>query len=42
MMRIRVRDPGWNSSDPESGINIPDPHYCFWSGIKTRSHNPIA
>jgi hypothetical protein len=23
-----IRDPGWKNSDPESGINIPDPQHC--------------
>jgi hypothetical protein len=31
----RIRDPGsgtGKNQDPGSGINIPDPHYCFPSG----------
>jgi hypothetical protein len=37
---MRIRDPGWKKvgsgirdgkkSDPESGINIPDPPHCFF------------
>jgi hypothetical protein len=30
MEKIWIRDPGWKTSDPGSGINIPDPHH--WSG----------
>jgi hypothetical protein len=49
-MQVRIRDPGsckpwireWKNSDPESGINIPDPQHCgkeneklnAWNGLK--------
>ena len=31
METVRIRDPGWKKSDPESGINIPDPQHWLCS-----------
>jgi hypothetical protein len=27
---MRIRDPGWKTSDPRSGINISDPQHCIY------------